>query len=66
MILMNYIKILVSIRFNHIGKLRLLLKFQIIERSTTWNICIKYTKNIERIKPQNGWVNVAETSKANS
>jgi len=66
MILMNYIKILVSIRFNHIGKLRLLLKFQIIERSATWNICIKYTKNIERIELQNGLVNVAETSKANS
>ena len=66
MILMNYIKILVSIRFNHIGKLRLLLKFQIIERSETWNICIKYTKNIKRIELQNGWVNVAETSKANS
>jgi len=66
MILMNYIKILVSIRFNHIGKLRLLLKFQIIERSATWNICIKYTKNIKRIELQNGWVNVAETPKANS
>jgi len=63
---MNYIKILVSIRFNHIGKLRLLFKFQIIERSATWNICIKYTKNIKYIKLQNGWVNVAETSKANS
>ena len=63
---MNYIKILVNIRFNHIGKLRLLLKFQIIERSTTWNICIKYAKNIERIEPQNGWANVPETPKANS
>jgi len=59
---MNYIKILVNIRFNHIGKPRLLLKFQIIERYATWNICIKYTKNIKRIELQNGWVNVAETS----
>jgi len=59
---MNYIKILVNIRFNHIGKLRLLFKFQIIERSATWNICIKYTKNIKRIELQNGWENVAETS----
>ena len=66
MILMNYIKILVSIRFNHIRKLRLLFKFQIIERSATWDICIKYTKNIERIELQNGLVNVAVTSKANS
>ena len=63
---MNYIKILENIRFNHVGKLRLLFKFQIIERSATWNICIKYTKNIERIRLQNGRVNVAETSQVNS
>jgi len=63
---MNYSKILVSIRFNHIGKLRLIFKFQIIEKLATWNICIKYTKNIKYIELQNGWANVAETPKANS